>query len=78
MRLILIVAMVVVQLAPAHAYTWRDSPSTRFDNDIRANNESMRHRFSDPRNQVETQNNRLRVRLNSSGGSRSVPPLRGR
>jgi hypothetical protein len=78
MRLVLIAAMVVIQLAPAHAYTWRDSPSTRFDNDIRANNESMRQRFSDPRNHVETQNNRMRERLNSSGGSRSVPPLRDR
>jgi hypothetical protein len=47
----------------------RDRLGTRFENDIRANNEAMSRRFSGPSNHVDTQNARMRERLNSTRNS---------
>lgn len=67
MRLVLLTIVLLLATAAAEAQVApRDRLGTRFDNDIRANNESMRLRFSSPTNQVEGQNARMRERLNSS------------
>ena len=76
MRMTLIIAALVVATASAQAWTpERDRIGQRFDSDIRANTEAMSKRFSGPNNQIETQNNRLRERLNSTKDS---APLRSR
>jgi hypothetical protein len=72
---ILIVAVLALVATSAEAQiAHRDRLGTRFENDIRANNEAMSRRFSGPNNQVETQNARMRERLNSTKDS----SLRGR
>jgi hypothetical protein len=72
MRKTLIVLTLVLTTAPAWAQAvQRDRLGTRFDNDIRANNEAMSRRFSGPNSQVDEQNTRMRERLNATrDGSR--------
>jgi hypothetical protein len=66
-RSFFIIAALVVAATSAQAQTaHRDRLGTRFDNDIRANNEAMSRRFSGPNDHVTTQNTRMRERLNSS------------
>lgn len=70
MHNVLLIAVLALVATSAEAQiAQRDRLGTRFENDIRANNEAMSRRFSGPNNQVETQNTRLRERLNSSRGS---------
>ncbi len=47
----------------------RDRLGARFENDIRANNEAMSRKFSGPNHQINSQNTRMRERLNSSKDS---------
>jgi hypothetical protein len=66
MRTVLLTIALFLATAAAEAQVApRDRLGTRFDNDIRANSESMRRRFSSPTNQIEGQNTRMRERLNS-------------
>ena len=79
MRTALIIAALVVSATSAGAQVaQRDRLGTRFDNDIRANSESMSRKFSGPSYQIDSQNTRMRERLNSSrsGGLRAIPPTR--
>lgn len=73
MRVVLILAVLIASTLAASAYTSRNRIGTRFESDIRANTESMRSRFGDRTNRIETHNERLRERLNSTRG---VEPLR--
>ncbi len=73
MRAVLILAILIASTLSASAYTSRNRIGARFDSDIRANTESMRYRFGDRTNRIETQNERMRDRLNSTRG---VDPLR--
>jgi hypothetical protein len=76
MRIVLIIAALVVATTSAHAWTpERDRIERRFENDIRANNESMSRRFSGRGYSIDTQNKALRERLNSTKDS---APLRSR
>jgi hypothetical protein len=72
MHKVLIILALVLTTAPAAAQAvQRDRLGTRFDNDIRANNEAMSRRFSGPNTQVDEQNTRMRERLNATrDGSR--------
>ena len=70
-------AVIVLALAFAAVPAWaqvaqRDRLGTRFDNDIRANNEALSRRFSGANHRIETDNSRLRERLYTSktGGLR--------
>lgn len=74
MRAIIILAVLIASTLSASAYTSRNRIGTQFESDIRANNESMRSRFSDRTNRIETHNERMRERLNSTRGG--VAPLR--
>jgi hypothetical protein len=47
----------------------RDRLGTRFENDIRANNEAMSRKFSGPNHRIDAQNTRMRERLNFSKDS---------
>lgn len=76
MRMTLIIAALVVATASAQAWTpERDRIERRFENDIRANTDSMSRRFSGRSYQIDTYNSRLRERLNSTKDS---TPLRSR
>jgi hypothetical protein len=76
MRITLIVAALVLTMPYADAQIGRrDRIEHRFENDIRANKDAMSRRFSGPSNRIETQNARLRERLNAK---RSSGVLRGR
>lgn len=75
MRSILTVTLLVAAVASAQAYTRRDNPSVRFENDIRANSESLRTRLNnDNRNRIEPQNSRLRERLHGTGRKHRLGP----
>jgi len=66
----LMIAVLGLVVAPAQAQiAQRDRLDTRFENDIRANNDAMRRKFSGPSYHVETQNARMRERLNATKGS---------
>ena len=70
MRKVFIIAALVFAAASAEAQVaHRDRVGTRFNDDIRANNEAMSRRFSGPSNQVETQNTRMRERLHGTHNS---------
>lgn len=69
-KTLIVLALVALSAAPAVAQvTQRDRIGTRFDNDIRSNNETMSRRFSGPNHQIDDQNIRLRERLNATNGS---------
>jgi hypothetical protein len=74
MRSMLTAALLFAAASSAQAYTWRDNPSTRFENDIRANSESLRARHSDNRNHIAPQNSRLRERLHGLDRSHRFGP----
>ena len=70
MRTLIIAVLALVVTAAEAQIAHRDRLGTRFENDIRANNEAMSRKiFSGPNNQVETQNTRMRERLNATKGS---------
>ena len=76
MRMVIIIAALVVATASAHAWTpERNRIERRFESDIRSNNESMSRRFSGRSYSIDTQNEALRERLNSTKDS---TPLRRR
>jgi hypothetical protein len=71
----LIIAVFALVATSAEAQVaQRDRLGVRFENDIRSNNEAMSRRFSGSNNHVETQNTRMRERLNATKDS----GLRGR
>ena len=69
MRTLMIGMLALVATCAEAQIVHRDRLGTRFENDIRANNEAMSRRFSGPNNQVETQNTRMRERLNATKGT---------
>ena len=69
MRTLMISILALVATCAETQIAHRDLPGTRFENDIRANNEALSRRFSGPNNQVETQNTRMRERLNATKGT---------
>jgi len=78
MSALLGLAVLLATISSGHAYTWRDSPSARFGDSVRANAESMRSRMSDPTNRIEIHNERLRERLNATGSGDRTRPRSGR
>lgn len=69
--------LIILAFAFAAVPAWaqvaqRDRLGSRFDNDIRSNNEALSRRFSGPNDRIETDNRRIRERLNTSktGGLR--------
>jgi hypothetical protein len=68
-KTLMIAALALIATSAEAQIAHRDRLGTRFENDIRANNEAMSRRFSGPGRQVETQNTRMRERLNATKGS---------
>ena len=69
MRTLMISILALVATCAEAQIAHRDRLGTRFENDIRANNEALSRKFSGPNNQVETQNTRMRERLNATKGT---------
>jgi hypothetical protein len=74
LKVLIVLAVSFATTSAGGQVAQRDRAGARFENDIRANNETMSRRFSGPSQQIDTQNTRMRERLNSSNTSRLRRP----
>ena len=72
LRAVIVLALAIAAVPAGAQVAQRDRPGARFDNDVRANSEALSRRFSGPNHRIETDNSRMRERLNNSktGGLR--------
>jgi hypothetical protein len=74
-RIFIVVALVLAAAPAAAQLGQRDRTTTRFENDIRSNNEAMSRRFNGRSYEIDTQNTRLRERLNTTRGGSGLRRL---